>query len=120
MAPDDDNPAIEGSESAGEGSASPGEGRTRVTPEVADQGKSVVDTRGADVGIVSDVKGRKLYVEPDPSLTETVMSKLHWREKDRDDLEVPAERIERIDDEVVLDVEFDEEPQDPSDPGSQA
>ena len=113
MAPDDDNPAIEGSESAREG-------RTRVTPEVADQGKSVVDTRGADVGIVSDVKGRKLYVEPDPSLTETVMSKLHWREKDSDDLEVPAERIERIDDEVVLDLEFDEEPQDPSDPGSKA
>lgn len=113
MAPDDDNPAIEGSESADHE-------RTRVTPEVADQGKSVVDTRGADVGIVSDVKGRKLYVEPDPTLTETVLSKLHWRDNNSDDLEVPAERIERIDEEVVLGVEFDEDPQDPSDPGSRA
>lgn len=113
MAPDDDNPAIEGSESAGEG-------RTRVTPDMADQGKTVVDTRGADVGVVSDVKGETLYVAPDPTLTEKVMSKLHWRDENRDDLEVSPERVQRIDDEVVLEVEFDEEPQGPSDPGSRA
>lgn len=113
MAPDDENPAIEGSESAGDE-------HTRVTPDVADQGKSVVDNRGADVGVVSDVEGETMYVEPDPTLTEKVMSKLHWQDNDRDHLEVSPERIERIDDEVVLDVEFDEDPQDPSDPGSRA
>jgi sporulation protein YlmC with PRC-barrel domain len=109
MAPDDDNPAIEGSESADDE-------RTSVLPEVADQGKPVVDARGTEVGMVSDVEGRKLYVAPDPTPTEAVLSKLHWRNEDRDDLEVPAERIERIDDEVVL----DEDPRDPSDPGSRA
>lgn len=113
MAPDDENPAIEGSESADDE-------HTRVTPDVADHGKSVVDNRGADVGVVSDVEGETMYVEPDPTLTEKVMSKLHWRDNDRDHLEVSPERIERIADEVVLDVEFDEDPQGPSDPGSRA
>lgn len=123
--PDDENPAIHGSESGpgestGDSTGDGAGGDVRTTPALADQGKDVVDTRGADVGMVSDVDGETLYVDPDPDLTESVMSKLHWRDHDRDDHPVPPEAIERIGDEVVLDVEFDPEVQDPSDPGSRA
>ncbi|QLD91140.1 PRC-barrel domain containing protein [Natronomonas salina] len=78
-------------------------------PQLADQGKRVVDTHGEDLGMVSDVDGQTLYVEPDPSLTEKIMSTLHWREGDRDEMKVPGDRILRIDDEVVLDLERDSE-----------
>ena len=116
----EENPAIHGSESgpdAGRGSAggtdrgsddvaTPESDDVRTTPRLTDQGKDVVDTRGEDLGIVSDVDGETLYVEPDPTLTEKIMSTLHWREGDREEPTVPAERIRRIDDdEVVLDVD---------------
>lgn len=105
----DENPAIHGSESGGgESVAQESAGDARTSPTLADQGKDVVDTRGDDLGIVSDVDGQTLYVEPDPSLTEKIMSTLHWREGDRDELKVPPERIRRIDDEVVLDMAPDE------------
>lgn len=99
MTSEDDNPAIHGSESIDD---------DRTTPELADQGKAVVDPHGEPVGMVSDVEGNTLYVDPDPSLTERVMSSLHWREGGRDELEISTERIRRIDDEVVL--ELDDEP----------
>lgn len=105
-----ENPAIHGSESGGDESvAQPSGDDVRTIPELADQGKRVVDTHGEDLGIVSDVDGQTLYVEPDPSLTEKIMSTLHWREGDRDELKVPGDRILRIDDEVVLDLERDSE-----------
>lgn len=107
---DDDNPAIHGSESApddtGPESADDGAG---TTPHLADQGKDVVDSRGEDLGVVSDVDGDVLYVEPDPTLAEEVLNRLHWRSGDRDEVQVPAERILRIDDAVVLDVEREAE-----------
>lgn len=108
---DDENPAIHGSETG------PDEARdttdaddVRTIPTLADQGKDVVDTHGEDLGIVSDVDGETLYVEPDPSLLESVMSTLHWREGDRDEMKIPGDRVLRIDDdEVVLDLERESE-----------
>lgn len=119
---EEENPAIHGSESgpddAGRESAAgtdhgaagdtgPGsdDEAPRTTPHLADQGKPVVDSHGEDLGIVSDVDGEILYVDPDPTLAETVLSRLHWRSGDRDEVQVPAERILRIDGEVVIDVE---------------
>ena len=107
----DDNPAIHGSESG------PDEPRddtdavddVRTTPTLADQGKDVVDTHGEYLGIVSDVDGQTVYVEPDPTLVESVMSTLHWREGDRDEMMVPGDRVLRIDDEVVLDLKRESE-----------
>ena len=104
----DENPAIHGSESGGESVARESSGDARTIPELADQGKDVVDTRGDDLGIVSDVDGDVLYVEPDPTLTEKIMSTLHWREGESDELKVTPERIRRIDDEVVLDMDTDD------------
>lgn len=107
-----ENPAIHGSETgpdeAREGTDAGDDVRTM--PTLADQGKDVVDTHGEDLGIVSDVDGDTLFVEPDPSLIESVMSTLHWREGDRDEMKVPGDRILRIDDdEVVLDLERESE-----------
>lgn len=105
---DDDNPAIHGSESGPDAGDRPVGDDVRTIPELADQGKDVVDTRGDALGIVSDVDGEILYVEPDPTLTEAVMSTLHWREGDRDEMKVTPERIRRIDDDVVLDMDPEE------------
>lgn len=108
---DRENPAIQGSETG------PDEVRdgtdagddVRTTPRLADQGKDVVDTHDEDIGIVSDVDGDTLFVEPDPSLIEKVMSTLHWREGERDEMKVPGDRVLRIDDVVVLDLEREAE-----------
>lgn len=113
----EENPAIHGSETgpdeprdvtdaddATDDDATDTDDDVRTTPTLADQGKDVVDADGEDLGIVSDVDGDILYVEPDPGPIERLKSVLHWRGGESDELQVPAERVRRIDDEVVLDL----------------
>lgn len=48
---------------------------TELTSE--DEGKTVI--RGDEtVGRIVDVEGGTAYVDPDPSITDTIMSKLGW------------------------------------------
>lgn len=82
---------------------------TRVIPEDDDHGKDVVDTRGQDIGMVTKVEGDTMYVDPHPSLTEKIMSTLNWDTDSEEALPVPPEFVERIDEQVVLRVERDEE-----------
>lgn len=50
-----------------------------------------------------------MHVDPDPSVTEQVMSKLGWSSEGNEALPVSPAFVRAIDDEVVLDVERDEE-----------
>lgn len=67
-----------------------------------DEGKKVV--RGDDtVGRIVDVEHGTAYVDPDPGLTETLMSKLGWGDEagDKDTYPLQESAIERRDDDAI-------------------
>jgi hypothetical protein len=69
----------------------------------ADEGKRVVDAEGDELGIVSGFRGGRAYVDPDPDLTDTILSKLGWENVDEDDYAIEQSDVERVtDDEVRL------------------
>jgi len=68
-----------------------------------DEGKTVVDTNGDKIGIVSGVRGGTAYVDPDPGLTDSLKSRLGWGDVDQDDYPVDDAHIETVtDDEIRL------------------
>ena len=67
----------------------------------SDEGKRVVNALGDDVGRVVEVREGVAYVEPDPTMTETLMSKLGWGEDDSETYRLEAENIDEVDDEAV-------------------
>lgn len=69
----------------------------------ADEGKKVVNESGDTIGRVSEVRGGTAYVDPDPGITGTVMSKLGWDDADQDDHPLEESNIDTItDDEIRL------------------
>lgn len=82
----------------------------RVVPENDDVGKPVVVSGGDQIGMVTEVEGDTAYVDPHPGMTEKIMAKLGWGDRDSQDLPLEADRIAVItDDEVQLSGEYDEE-----------
>ena len=68
-----------------------------------DEGKQVVDASGEKIGIIADVRSGAAYINPDPSLTDTVLSKLGWKEVNEDTYPLDTARVHLItDDEVRL------------------
>jgi hypothetical protein len=41
-----------------------------------DEGKRVIDSDGNEIGLVSGVRGGTAYVDPDPGIGDTILSKL--------------------------------------------
>jgi hypothetical protein len=75
--------------------------RNHVTDD--DQGKSVVDSTGRKIGMVTEVKSGTAYVNPDPGITDSIRSKLGWGDADEDDYALEENRIHTVtDDEVRL------------------
>lgn len=75
--------------------------RKNVTNE--DEGKRVVDSGGRKIGMVSEVRSGRAYVDVDPGLTDSIRSKLDWGNADQDDYELEENRIRTVtDDEVRL------------------
>ena len=89
-----------------------GDSATATTPSDDDEGKTVVDASGDDVGVVVEVEGETIYVDPDPSMTDKFKSVLGWSDVDEDEARpIPAARIARITDsyvELVDEAETDE------------
>ena len=68
-----------------------------------EEGKRVIDANGNEIGIVSAVKGGRVYVEPDPALTDRIRSKLGWGDDGKTDYPLDESQIDAItDDEVRL------------------
>lgn len=80
-------------------------GGDRTVPKPRDQGKDVLDASGQRIGMVADVRGDTLYVDPHPSLTGRIKAALDWGEMSEDAFAVQPESIRRIYTDVVLDVE---------------
>ena len=75
--------------------------RTNLTEN--DEGKKVVNAEGEEIGIVSGFRGGQAFVDPDPSITDKIMSKLGWQDADADDYALDEDHVEQItDDEIHL------------------
>lgn len=66
-----------------------------------DEGKRVVNADGEKIGIISGVQNGDAYVDPDPGITDKIMSKLGWEHVDEDDYRLDRSRVERIDDDEI-------------------
>lgn len=68
-----------------------------------DEGKTVVNDQGDEVGIVADVEHGTAYVDPDPGLTDKITSKLGWDDRDEDTYPLQSESVDSVtDDEIRL------------------
>jgi hypothetical protein len=61
-----------------------------------DEGKRVVDSDGNDVGIVKSVETGTAYVDPDPGITDTVMSKMGWGDPDRETYPLDSGKVDTV------------------------
>ncbi|WP_459193058.1 PRC-barrel domain containing protein [Halosimplex sp. J119] len=69
----------------------------------ADEGKKVVDSGGEEIGRVVEVRGGQAHIEPDPGVSDTVMSKLGWGSRSEDSFPLDESDIESVtDDEIRL------------------
>lgn len=72
--------------------------RTNVTED--DEGKEVVQD-GETVGRVVDVDHGTAYVDPDPGITETLLSKLGWTDRDEDSYPLQETAIDQVTDDQI-------------------
>jgi hypothetical protein len=69
----------------------------------ADEGKDVVNKTGDTIGRVVEVQHGTAHVDPDPGLTDSIMSKLGWAESDEDTYQLDSSAIETVaDDEIHI------------------
>ena len=82
----------------------------RVMPQEEDEGKTVVNPDGEEVGMVVDVDDGQMYVDPHPSITDRIRTVLGWSDHDDDSYLLGTDHIDRIDDDqVVLRMEHEAE-----------
>ena len=73
--------------------------RTTLTED--DEGKSVVNSRGDEVGIVSEVQHGNAHVKPDPGITDKIKSSLGWDQADEESYRLEEDRIDSITDDKI-------------------
>lgn len=83
------------------GEAETTDGERRVEPTERDEGKTVVDASGEEIGVVTDVEAGVAYVDPEPSLTDKVMAALGWGDADEEDYSIAPSDVSRITDDEV-------------------
>lgn len=59
-------------------------------------GKAVVNSEGEQIGVVASVRDGTAYVDPDPGITDRVMSTLGWASVDEDHYPLEEAKIETI------------------------
>lgn len=95
-------------ESAAEMDAEAEMGGDHPMPTEAEEGKTVVDATGEEVGMVTSVESGTIYVDPHPSLTDRIKAVLDWGGPDDDAYPLESDHIATItDDEVQLTVDED-------------
>jgi hypothetical protein len=74
-----------------------------VTLDSDDEGKRVVDSNGAEVGVVVEVDAGRAYVEPDPNVLEEVGSKFGLGGADEETFPIEDSDVQAVtDDEIRL------------------
>lgn len=67
----------------------------------SDKGKDVINATGETIGRVVDVQHGTAHVDPDPGLTDTIMSKLGWSESDEDTYQLDSSAIDSVTDDEI-------------------
>ena len=67
----------------------------------ADEGKDVVNATGDKIGRVVEVQHGTAHVDPDPGLTDSIMSKLGWADSDEDTYQLDSSAIETVTDDEI-------------------
>lgn len=68
-----------------------------------EEGKAVKDRTGEKIGVVSDVQHGEAYVTPDPGITEKIMAKLGWADKEEESYPLQEDMVTEVtDDEIRL------------------
>jgi len=73
---------------------------TDTTFTNADEGKTVVDQHGETIGKVMEVNGNTAHVDPNPGITDSIMSKLGWGDDD-DTYALRSDNVEEVTDNQV-------------------
>ena len=72
-----------------------------------DEGKKVINAEGDEIGVVSGFRGGQAYVDPDPGMTDKIMSTLGWTDVDEEDYALNEDQVAEVtDDEVRLSSEL--------------
>lgn len=66
-----------------------------------DEGKTVLNQDGEEIGMVSSVQGDQMFVNPEPGLTDKIKSTLGWEGVGDDDYVVREGDIEAVTDDTV-------------------
>lgn len=74
---------------------------TRRTLTPADEGKRVLNVDGTDVGRLVAVEDGRGYVDPDPSIADTIRAKLGWGDAADDAHPLDEGSIEKVTDDAV-------------------
>ena len=66
----------------------------------ADEGKILMDVRGEEIGVVTEVDPEEqvAYVDPEPGLANAIVQGLGYGSKGEDDIEVPAKSVATVTD----------------------
>lgn len=67
----------------------------------ADEGKHVVTDADDTIGMISEVRDDAAFVDPDPGITDQVMSRLGWAGADEDHYELDPDHIGTVTDDKV-------------------
>lgn len=79
----------------------PGADPTELSAE--ETGKRVVDEEGRPIGVVADVEGGTAYVDTEPDVSETVLTRLGWEQMEADDYPLNRSLIAEVtEDEIRL------------------
>jgi len=73
--------------------------RTKLTAD--DKGKRVVNVNGESIGVISGFSGGQAFVDPDPDITDKILSKLGWQDPDADDYVLDPGHVEQVTDDKV-------------------
>ncbi len=72
-----------------------------TTVSEQDEGKKVLNQNGDTIGMVSSVQGDRMFVNPEPGITDKIKSKLGWEGVSEDDYVVRENDIEAVTDDAV-------------------
>lgn len=74
-----------------------------VTLDTNDEGKTVVDTDGREIGVVVEVERGRAYVDPDPSVIDELGSRFGFSSADEETFPIEADDVDAVtDDEIRL------------------
>lgn len=73
--------------------------RTRdrtVSLDDSQKGTEVINADGETVGLVTEVDGDRIHVDPDPGLTDRLKAELGWGSADESDTTIRSEQVESV------------------------